>query len=387
MFKKSAAALAVLAACACTAAAGDITLYGRIDNGLNYIRTDAGKGETTSSLGLASGTNTSSRLGIKGEEDLGNGLKVGFSLENGFTSDDGAFQKAGRLFDREALVYMSGDFGEIGAGRLGEIASGNGRYMLFGPQVNPMSTSWGAMAGYRAVLAGEFGRMDNSVVYRSPKFAGLNVLAQYSFKKDNASSAYGSNASATNEDWTDQREGSSAVDRQYALGVAYQSSDLYLTAIVTQTNLASTGNGADQNAPDPLAICVGGNYDLNGVKLYVATQFFKDSKLQMSPIQAEQTSKRLDGYGFTVGADVLMMGGKVKGFVGYTDAEDQADAGAAARDIKRYAAVLGYEYPLSKRTWAYAGAGWYMDQYAARLEDYDDKASQLVGVVGLAHTF
>ena len=53
------------------------------------------------------------------------------------------------------------------------------------------------MAGYRALMAGEFGRMDNSVVYRSPRFAGLNVLAQYSFKKDNASSAYGSNASAT----------------------------------------------------------------------------------------------------------------------------------------------------------------------------------------------
>ena len=73
MFRKTLASLAVLATCT-GAAAGEIIMYGRVDTGLEYIHTDAGNGESTSSFGLASGTNTASRFGLKGEEDLGNGL-------------------------------------------------------------------------------------------------------------------------------------------------------------------------------------------------------------------------------------------------------------------------------------------------------------------------
>ena len=386
MFRKTLASLAVLATCT-GAAAGEIIMYGRVDTGLEYIHTDAGNGESTSSFGLASGTNTASRFGLKGEEDLGNGLKAGFVLENGFTSDDGAFKTSGRIFDREALLWVSGDFGEVGAGRLGELASGNGRYSLFGSQVNPMSTSWGALVGYRGVMAGGFGRMDNTVVYKTPKFAGVNVLAQYSFKKDNASKAYGSGASAVNADWADQREGSSAVDRHYALGVSYQSSDLYLTGVVTQTNLASTGNGADPDAEDPFTVCLGGNYVVDGVRLYLAAEYFKESKPGMTQLQEAQESTRLDGYGLTLGAYMPVMGGKFRGFVGYMDAEDQAHSGAEARDFNRYVVTVGYEYPFSKRTYVYAGAGYYMDRYDYKVENCDDKATQIVGALGLAHKF
>ena len=236
MFKKTLAAVAVLGAFAGSAFAANVTMYGIVDTGLGYTSIDKGYGEDVNTFDMRAGQNSANRFGVKGEEDLGNGVKVGFSLENGFSSDDGKLSTAGRLFDREALLYVAGDFGELGMGRQGDLASGNGRYGLFGGKVSPFSTGWSDIAGHKYVMGAGFGRMDNSVTYKTPTFAGFNVLAQYSFKKDSAK---------------DGREGSSAVDRQYALGASFTAGDLYLTGIVTQTNLKSLGQ---QDVEDPLVV-------------------------------------------------------------------------------------------------------------------------------------
>lgn len=92
MFKKSLAAVAVLGAFAGSALAADVQLYGLVDLGLNWTQVDNGK-TTTDSFGMGSGQNSGSRFGLKGTEDLGNGYKVGFNLENSFKADDGAFDK------------------------------------------------------------------------------------------------------------------------------------------------------------------------------------------------------------------------------------------------------------------------------------------------------
>lgn len=88
MFKKTLAAVAVLGAFAGSAFAANVTMYGIIDTGLGYTSTDRGYGEDVNKFDMRSGQNSASRFGVKGEEDLGNGVKVGFSLENGFSSDD-----------------------------------------------------------------------------------------------------------------------------------------------------------------------------------------------------------------------------------------------------------------------------------------------------------
>lgn len=378
MFKKSLVAVAVLGAAAFSAQAADVTLYGIVDAGLGYTNKDVGHGDDVSTFDMRTGQNSASRFGIKGEEDLGNGLKVGFVLENGFNSDDGALTTDGRIFDREALLYVSSDFGELGMGRQGEMASGNGRYGLFGGKVSPFSTGWSDIAGHKYVMGAGFGRMDNVVTYKTPTFAGVNVLAQYSFKKD---------SKATYE--LDSREGSAAVDRQYALGASYTAGNLYLTGIVTQTNVATAGNDAD----DPLTVSLGGNYDFGVAKLYVATQYFKDSDLSVKQIDRYnattnpngQTGDQFDGFGVAVGADVPAFGGTAKVLVGYMDAEDQE---AAAMDLQRYTFSVGYEYPLSKRTFVYGGAGYYMDSYdKVAVEGYDDKASVAAVNLGLVHKF
>lgn len=367
MFKKTLAAVAVLGAFAGSAFAANVTMYGIIDTGLGYTSTDKGYGEDVNKFDMRSGQNSSNRFGVKGEEDLGNGVKVGFSLENGFSSDDGKLSTADRLFDREALLYVAGDFGELGMGRQGDLASGNGRYGLFGGKVSPFSTGWSDIAGHKYVMGDGFGRMDNSVTYKTPTFAGFNVLAQYSFKKDSAKEG---------------REGSSAVDRQYALGASFTAGDLYLTGIVTQTNLKSLGQ---QDVEDPLTVSLGGNYNFGVAKLYVATQYFKDSDLAVKMIQNVEKVGEFDGFGLSVGADVPAFGGTAKVLVGYMDAEDQT---SAANDVQRYTFSVGYEYPLSKRTFVYGGAGYYMDSYdKALVAGADDKASVAAVSAGLVHKF
>ena len=118
MFKKSLTAVAVLGAFAGAAMASQVTMYGVVDTGLMYTYKDVADGDPTTDfevnkLALNSGINATSRFGLKGTEDLGNGLKIGFKLENGFKADDGTFKTAGRLFDREASLSVYSDFGTL----------------------------------------------------------------------------------------------------------------------------------------------------------------------------------------------------------------------------------------------------------------------------------
>ena len=104
--KKTLAALAVLGAFAGSAMAADVTLYGAIDQGLSYTYSDV-KGfdgskvvDGDNKLEMTSGIDTASKFGLMGVEDLGNGYKVGFKLENGVDTDSGELGNDGRLFGR-----------------------------------------------------------------------------------------------------------------------------------------------------------------------------------------------------------------------------------------------------------------------------------------------
>lgn len=145
--KKTLAALSVLGAFAGSALAADVTLYGVIDTGLVFQHADADMQgvDTVDTFQMKSGVTAGSRFGLKGTEDLGNGLKIGFVLENGFSSDTGSFTQDNRLFGREAQLNLSGAFGTVAFGRMGSLASGNGTFGLLG-SMSPFGTSWGQYA-------------------------------------------------------------------------------------------------------------------------------------------------------------------------------------------------------------------------------------------------
>ena len=125
--KKTLAALAVLGAFAGSAVAADVTLYGLVDYGFNYQHRDGdAAADAQDSFEMRSGMNSGSRFGLKGTEDLGNGMTVGFVLENGFNVDDGSLGDSDRLFNRESQVFVRSNFGELSFGRVGQLNSGNG---------------------------------------------------------------------------------------------------------------------------------------------------------------------------------------------------------------------------------------------------------------------
>ena len=97
-----------------------------------------------------------------------------------------------------------------------------------------------------------------------------------------------------------------------------------------------------------------------------------------------QTGKTgtFDGFGLSVGADVPAFGGTAKVLVGYMDAEDQT---SAANDVQRYTFSVGYEYPLSKRTFVYTAAGY--TQVKTEKAGVETKTKTSEVMLGMAHKF
>ena len=183
MFKKSLTALAVLSTMTGFACAGQVTLYGVVDEGLNYskedVKVDGGKKVDQHTFGLDSGLNAGSRIGLTGQEALGNGMTVGFKLENGFDADTGAFSDKDRIFNREASLTVSSPFGRLSAGRMGGIASAAGSYDI----VYSIGDAFDGGDNKIFGLA-KSARYDNMITYQTPMMGGLQATVQYSFKEN-----------------------------------------------------------------------------------------------------------------------------------------------------------------------------------------------------------
>jgi len=110
--KKHLLAVAIASAIAAPAMAQNVTVYGIIDAG--YQSHDSGAERVTRPT---SGALATSRLGFRGTEDLGGGLKANFQLEAWMNNSAGAVGATGSMFNREAWAGLSGSFGEI---RLGQ---------------------------------------------------------------------------------------------------------------------------------------------------------------------------------------------------------------------------------------------------------------------------
>lgn len=369
MFKKSLAAVAVLAAFAGSAYAADVTMYGRVDLGLRFTNTDADKAnvDDVNKFEMASGNYTGSRFGLKGEEDLGNGMKVGFVLENGFTADDGKMDNDGRLFGRQASLHLKGSFGEVAFGRMGIMNSTAGTFGI--GQLSALETGWGDVGNQNLIWgAGFSSRYDNMVTYATPEFAGAKVIAQYSFKNDNVKD-------------TDGVEGKPTTDRYASIGATYNANNFALRLIVDTINKKSGPNLGDVD--DTVRVTLGGSYDFGVVKPFLAASYFKDGSLSTIP-GADKIGGVYDGYGVVLGANAPLFGGTLKATAGYLKADQQNEADADAEDVSRFIVGAGYEYKLSKRTVVYADAGYGQDD----IDNRDaDKPSYFQAAVGMAHYF
>lgn len=371
------ASVAVLGAFAGSALAADVQLYGLVDLGLNWTQVDNGK-TTTDSFGMGSGQNSGSRFGLKGTEDLGNGYKVGFNLENSFKADDGAFDKGSRLFHRESILFVQTPYGELSAGRTGGLDSGVGRYGQMGSGATAMSTGWDNIAKTSKVFLGLGDRMDNTLTYQSPKFAGVTVLAQASLKKSNVNDKGVA---------IETEEGSSDADRYYALGVTYGAGALNAGLVYSQTDWNRTELKDQTNDDNQTVVSAFANYDFGMVKPMVAVQYFDGGK----DVDVANTALN-KGYGFVVGGTAPLVGGTLKVQLGWNDYEDVKTGATEGNNI---ITGVGYEYPLSKRTFVYTAAGYTLVYTAAGYNQFDtdyangdkDKEKSSEVMFGMVHKF
>ena len=161
-----------------------VTLYGIIDLGLQFahVRQEPFSGGlpeasiNQSFVGMANGVQSGSRFGLRGNENLGEGLGVNFVLEGGFNSADGSSAQGGRLFGRQSTLGMTlRDVGSLDVGRQINLAS---NYFL---SIDPFQEGFG-----QANIGSSFGsanttRYSNMLLLQFTPVLGLKLGAGYSF--------------------------------------------------------------------------------------------------------------------------------------------------------------------------------------------------------------
>jgi len=144
-------------------AQSSVTMYGVVDAFL-----EAGKANFSQKR-LQSGGANSSRLGFRGVEDLGDGLKAIFQIEHGLVTDTGSAASATAFWNRQSFVGLSGAFGSVTLGRqytpLLESQDRN----------DPALNTTGYGSPYNSGVMRSFSRADNSVRYLSPTLGGFSA--------------------------------------------------------------------------------------------------------------------------------------------------------------------------------------------------------------------
>jgi predicted porin len=231
--KKLLIAAAAMSVVAGAQAQSTVTLYGFLD--ANWAQTDTKTSSGSTKVSKASSGNYggagSSNVGIKGEEDLGGGLKAGFKFEAdlnpstgelGQANTTGAFDAASTstaltttvpktvIFSRQANVYLSSaQFGTLTQGRTVDVVDSNS-----------------STAGFIKLFDNESGEMDaggvkqrnNITRYDTPVFSGVQLAASYTTdaqKNDNSTTNQGNTVSTYGITYT-----SGKFKGGYAEGVA-----------------------------------------------------------------------------------------------------------------------------------------------------------------------
>lgn len=379
--------LALAGALSATAAtAAEVTMYGKIDIGFAFSADDTGAkagSDRTSTFEMASGQAVGTRFGLKGWEDLGNGWRVGFVLESGFTSDNGSLAQSGRLFGRQADVRVQGPYGTIKMGRMTNILYANGDTGLFGGNMSPYSVAWGAVPGHGFVLTGNWGFTDNAITYITPNFGGWEAHLQYSFDSDSKSTLADETSHGT--------EGKSSTEQYRAIALRYAGARDEFTIAFDSKNYASgTEDSNNYGSATSKVFQVGYRHNFDWGKLYTMGQIFRDSRNFIADaLQGETflgTKSPKDGYGINVGTDINFMGGWIKLAVGYMDVEE-ANKKNGNEELQRIIGSAGYWYNLSKRTTVYGGVGYIRDHADGdRFAAYDD-ADSYRAVLAMIHNF
>lgn len=313
-------------ACASAYAQTNVDIYGIVDTGI-VISTGGPAGKE---IKLASGVSNGSRIGFRGTEALGGGVTAFFTLENGILVDTGGSDQGGLLFGRQALVGLKSDLGALSLGR------------QYAPiyqtltAIDPFGNNYGGASGQ--LMSGEKAgtRMNNAMVYESPKLNGFSGVLAYGFG---------------------EVPGDSARSRQFGYSATYEAGPLFLRGAFNRT----TNTTATDSARNTLFIA---KYNFGPV---IAGLGVGDNK----------GSAQVDSRDYIAAVTLPLQRSTLMGT--FIRKDDRAGTNLSANQI-----AVAYTYSLSKRTSLYAAASklsntrFTASKFGAGDTEYD---------AGLRHTF
>lgn len=329
-------AIVVFALPIVAAAQSSVTLYGIADTGVGWV--DSGASGKSSTMVVNSGYVLPSRFGLRGTEDLGNGLKAFFNLESAINIDTGTSDSS-KFWGRRAIVGLSGQFGEVrlgrdfSPGRTAALATDIMQYGFFG--------NW---MGFGGGAGGFTVRTDNGIHYTGT-FSGLTVRAMW---------AEGENTS------------SSGAGDVYGVSGVYKSGPLVVQGYYQENK--STTTPIDKAVRQFGAGAGYGFGDFNFTLSYGVSD----------PVSALEATlgKKTEAIG--VGASVKIGVGKLVASV----IQIKRDWGSMGKDAKGTSFGLGYIHPLSKRTQLYGTLGTMRNNSVADFPLYAASHAQKAGGPG-----
>lgn len=309
VMKKSLALGAVGLMCAGGAMAqSSVVVYGVLDTYMAYTNAEG----TGNVFSVDSGGYQASRLGFRGTEDLGGGMRINWQLENGFGSDTGAQHDTSRLFNRQAWVGLGGKFGQVSIGR---------QYTPLFLALNSIDP-FGAIstAGTSANLFSLGGiRMNNTVKYAYGGPAGFSVDLSYA---------------------PGEQAGSSSSGRVYGALAGYGAGPFAVRLAHHRANSVATAALPSSAGKTTL---LGATWDLRVVKLAAALASNKGAV-------AIAGQQQVDTRDYLLGATIPVGAGKI---LASTLRKD--DRSGRGRDADQWG--VAYVHALSKRTALYTAYG------------------------------
>ncbi|NYT69852.1 porin [Pusillimonas noertemannii] len=361
-----------------------VTLYGIVDTAVEYVNNIAdGAGGTNSSFHFTNLTQSvPSRWGLRGTEDLGNGLKAVFTLESGFNAGTGQSGQGGRLYSRQAFVGLAGDWGQIAFGRQDNMLM---RGMLGADIMGPNAYGLGSLDSYIPNT-----RMDNAITYMG-NFSGVKFGAAYARGRDN-SAAGGPGGANCGLEFADQ-----SACQAYSFMLGYDAANWgvagaydVITGSDTQANFQALGKDDKDR-----------RWTVNG---YVKFDALKVSLLYLNrkndvgintqpytgvvPPVGSRLGERSDLWSLAASYQVspaVTLDGSVN-YINYKDADTSS---------KAWYYVARATYSLSKRTAVYASASYIRNKGLSNLSAAGGTAganpnagdNQTAVMAGLRHSF
>ena len=344
----------------------NVTIYGVLDLAYVYSSGSAGringvKVPGTNTFSGISGIGAGNRLGFKGEEALGNGLKAVFTLEYGLDPDSNCGVGTCGLNARQQFVGLSSKFGTVALGRQyapGFNATANNDALDasdFGIQ-----SSLSAINGM-TITPNSPARFNNAITYTSNDLSGFKISAIYGFGESGLGGTYNDKINST---WDNSQAG---------IGLNYANGPLNLDAVF-QSRLSfapANGNPPPYKRPGSSKSInewyVGGSYDFKVVKIFGSYQALENNN---DIIATGIDNSDLWSVGVTAPIG--------RGTLGLSYGRLTTDRNYASDGVS-WGAGTQYTYPLSKRTSIYGAYSYFSNNNNVVLPG---QAIAVPGIVG-----